>query len=71
MLQQENTNLYLINQSWVKTDSIKTVQLNNQNQLIAQQTQDIARLKKNVNTAITVGGLTVGISIGLLCLLLK
>lgn len=73
LLKQENENLHLINQSWLITDSIKTVQLNNQNQIMIQQTNAIQQLEKNLKTSRTIGGTAIGISIGVtvLCLLLK
>ena len=73
LLQQENTNLQAINETWVRTDSLKTVQLYNQKQMITQQAQDIERLNKSLKTSLTVGSTAVGISIvvTVLCLLLK
>ena len=73
LLQQENTNLQLINDTWVRTDSLKTVQLYNQKQMITQQAQDIERLNKSLKTSLTVGSTAVGVSIvvTVLCLLLK
>jgi hypothetical protein len=69
----ENTQLRSVNTSWQKTDSIKTVQLSKQNQMMMQQAQDIERLKKNLKVSRTVGGTAVGFSIvvTVLCLLLK
>ena len=74
LLQQENTNLQLINDTWVRTDSLKTVQLYNQKQMLSQQAQDIERLNKSLKTSLTVGGTAVGVSVvvvTVLCLLLK
>ena len=73
LLQQENTNLQAINETWVRTDSLKTVQLYNQKQMIMQQAQDIERLNKSLKTSLTVGSTAVGVSIvvTVLCLLLK
>ena len=73
LLQQENANLTQINETWVRTDSLKTVQLYKQNQMISQQTQDIERLNKNLRISTAVGGTAVGVTIvvTVLCLLLN
>lgn len=73
LLQQENTNLTLINESWERTDSIKTLQLQQRNQMIEQQRKEVEKLNKDLNTSITIGGTAVGISIvvTVLCLFLK
>jgi hypothetical protein len=73
LLKLENTQLREINTSWQKTDSLKTVQLSKQNQMMMQQAQDMERLKKNLKVSRTVGGTAVGFSIvvTVLCLLLK
>jgi hypothetical protein len=73
LLKLENTQLREVNASWAKTDSLKTVQLSRQNQMMMQQAQDMERLKKNLKVSKTVGGTAVGVSIvvTVLCLLLK
>ena len=73
LLQQENANLTQINETWVRTDSIKTVQLYKQNQMISQQAQDIEKLNKNLRISTAVGGTAVGVTIvvTVLCLLLN
>lgn len=73
MLKLENTQLREVNASWVKTDSLKTVQLYRQNQIMVQQAQDMERLNKNLKISKTIGGTAVGVSIvvTVLCLLLK
>lgn len=73
LLRQENYNLQLINESWERTDSIKTAQLYNKNYIIDQQTVQIENLKKDLNTSLKVTGTVTGISIAIavLCLLLK
>ena len=73
LLRQENYNLQLINESWERTDSIKTAQLYNKNYIIDQQTVQIETLKKDLNTSLKVTGTVTGISIAIavLCLLLK
>ena len=68
LLQQENANLTQINETWVRTDSLKTVQLYKQNQMISQQAQDIDRLNQNLNRPAAVG---VTIVVTVLCLLLN
>ena len=62
-----------VNETWVRTDSIKTVQLYERNQMISQQAQDIEKLNKNLRISRTVGGTAVGVSIivTVVCLLLK
>ena len=73
LLQLENTQLRSVNTSWQKTDSLKTVQLSRQNQMMMQQAQDMERLSKNLKVSQTVAGTAVGVSIvvTILCLLLK
>jgi hypothetical protein len=73
LLQQENANLTQINETWVRTDSLKTVQLYKQNQMISQQAQDIEKLNKNLRISTAVGGTAVGVTIvvTVLCLLLN
>lgn len=73
LLQQENSNLQTINETWERTDSLKTVQLSTQSQIISQQSQDIERLNKSLRISTSVGGTAVGLSIvvTVLCLLLK
>lgn len=73
LLKLENTQLREVNASWVKTDSIKTVQLSKQNQIMMQQAQDMERLNKNLKISKTVSGTAIGVSIvvTVLCLLLK
>ena len=73
LLQLENTNLIAINESWERTDSVKTVQLYRQNQMLMQQTKNIEQLEKSLKTSLTVGGTAVGVSIivTVLCLILN
>lgn len=73
LLKQENANLTLVNETWVRTDSLKTVQLYKQNQMISQQAQDIERLNKNLKISTAIGGTAVGVTIivTVLCLLLN
>jgi hypothetical protein len=73
LLKLENTQLREVNASWAKTDSLKTVQLSRQDQIMMQQAQDMERLEKSLKVSKTVGGTAVGVSIvvTVLCLLLK
>lgn len=73
LLQLENTQLHEVNISWAKTDSLKTIQLSRQDQIMMQQAQDMERLQKNLKVSKTVGGTAIGVSIvvTVLCLLLK
>ena len=73
LLRQENCNLQLINESWERTDSIKTAQLYNKNYIIDQQTVQIEKLQKDLNTSLKVTGTVTGVSIAIavLYLLLK
>lgn len=73
MLKLENTQLREVNTSWEKTDSLKTIQLSKQDQIMMQQAQDMERLQKNFKVSKTVGGTAIGVSIvvTVLCLLLK
>jgi hypothetical protein len=73
LLRQENTNLNLINKSWERTDSLRTVQLYNQDQIIQQQNEQMDKLEKSLRVSQTVGGTFIGIGIitVVVCLLLK
>ena len=73
LLRQENSNLQIINDTWIKTDSIKTIQIYKQNQIISQQSASIEKLEKNIKIYTQDGGTIVGTSIivTVICLLLK
>lgn len=73
LLQQENSNLQVVNTTWIKTDSIRKVQLRNQEIIINQQEQDIAKMKQKVKVSAAVGGTAIGVTIlvTVLCLLRK
>lgn len=74
LLQQENANLQVINQTWVTTDSIKTLKLQNQQQMIAKQAQDLEKLKKSLRTSNSVligGSILLTGAIIILCTCLK
>ena len=69
LLKQENLNLQLINQTWVRTDSLKNIQLYQRDTMISQQKIDISRLKKTATITGSVAGVSIVITV--LCLLLK
>jgi hypothetical protein len=69
LIQQENTNLQLINKTWERTDSIKTYQINQQSKMIERQNENIDKLKKSIKVRNTVTG--VSLITALLCLLLN
>ena len=61
LIKQENQNLVAINESWERTDSIKTLQLREKEQEMLKQAQEIERVKKNLKITSTVGGTAVGV----------
>ena len=69
LIQQENTNLQIINKTWERTDSIKTSQINQQYKMIEKQNENIDKLKKSIKVRNTVTG--VSLITALLCLLLN
>lgn len=69
LIQQENTNLQIINKTWERTDSIKTYQINQQYKMIEKQNENIDKLKKSIKVRNTVTG--VSLITALLCLLLN
>lgn len=69
LLKQENQNLQLVNQTWVRTDSLKNIQLYQRDMLISQQKIDISRLKKTTTIVGSAAGVSIIITV--LCLLLK
>lgn len=69
LLRQENLNLQTINQTWVRTDSIKSAQLYQKNQIISEQLIDMDRMRKTIKVGGTVTGVSVLITV--LCLILK
>lgn len=62
LLQKENNNLLIINNTWETTDSLKTAQIQQKQQLIEQQNQQIEKLRKSVKTSYKIGGSMVLIS---------
>lgn len=73
LLQQENTNLRTINQTWERTDSLRRSQIYQKNQLILQQASEIDKMEKSLNTSLAVSGSVTGVAIivTILCLCLK
>ena len=73
LLQQENSNLQIINNTWVRTDSLRQVQLRNQQIVIDKQIQDIEKANRKTKISYAVGGTVIGITIitTVLCLLRK
>lgn len=69
LLQRENFNLRTINQTWVRTDSIKSAQLYQKNQIISEQLIDMDRMRKTIKIGGTVTGVSVLITV--LCLILR
>lgn len=48
LLQQENNNLLMINDIWKHTDSLKTIQIQNIQEIVTQQESEITQLKSRV-----------------------
>lgn len=73
LLRQENANLQLINKSWERTDSLRTVQLYNQNQIIQQQDAHINQVEKSLKVSQITSGTVIGVGVIaiILCLCLK
>lgn len=69
LLQLENSNLIEINKSWERTDSIKSIQLYQNNKIITEQSIDMNRLKITSKTCSTIAGVSILVTV--LCLLLK
>ena len=69
LLKLENSNLQSINQTWIRTDSIKTSQLNYKNQIISEQCYKIDKMQNTIKIGTTVTG--VSIITAILCLILK
>lgn len=73
LLQQENTNLRTINQTWERTDSIRRYQIQRQNQIISQQELDLNKMEKSLNQTLIIGGSITGaaVIVTILCLCLN
>lgn len=63
LLQQENANLLIVNDTWARSDSLKTLQLHEKEQEMLKQAQHIERLKKDLKISSTVGGTVIGVGI--------
>lgn len=73
LLQQENTNLRIVNQTWERTDSLRKSQLYQKNQIISQQTTELDELEKSLHQSLVISGSVTGaaIIVTILCLCLK
>lgn len=73
LLQQENTNLRVVNQTWERTDSIRRYQIQRQNQIISQQELDLNKMEKSLNQTLIIGGSVTGaaVIVAILCLCLN
>jgi hypothetical protein len=73
LLQQENTNLRTVNQTWERTDSIRRYQIQRQNQIISQQESDLNKMEKSLNRTLIIGGSVTGAAVilAILCLCLN
>ena len=69
LLQLENSNLRTINDTWIRTDSIKNMQIYNQNQTISEQCKNMDKLKKSIKVRNSVIGISILTAV--LCLILK
>lgn len=73
LLQQENTNLRIVNQTWERTDSIRRYQIQRQSQIISQQELDLNKMEKSLNRTLLISGSVTGaaIIVTIMCLCLK
>lgn len=73
LLKQENANLLKINQTWIRTDSLRTMQIQQRDQQIQQQEQHVDKLEKSLKISQTTLGTAAGICVivTVLCLCLK
>lgn len=73
LLQKENTNLQLINNTWIVTDSIKTKCLYQKTQIIEQQNTTIEKLENDIKKYTTICSTITGVSIivTILCFLMN
>lgn len=69
LLELENSNLLEINKSWERSDSIKTIQLYQRNEIIVEQKAYIDNIKIKTNRCYAATGISVIITI--LCLILR
>lgn len=72
LLKQENSNLLKINQTWVRTDSLRTVQIRQQDEQIIQQKQHVEKLERSLKLSNTTWGTIAGVflivTVTLICL---
>lgn len=73
LLQQENANLRIVNQTWERTDSLRRSQIYQKNQIISQQATELDKMEKSLQTSLVISGSVTGtaIIIAILCLCLK
>ena len=73
MLEEENINLTIINEYWYKTDSIKSLQLYQNQQLIDTQVKEIEHIQKTYKSKMCMlYGITgTSVIITILCLILN
>lgn len=63
ILQQENLNLHTVNNSWIHTDSLKTLQLQKKEQEMLKQAQHIEKVEKNFKITTAVSGTVICVGI--------
>ena len=69
LLRKENHNLQLINNTWSRTDSIKSMQITQQRLQISEQCKDLSKTKKAMKISCSVA--IVATIVTVLCLTLK
>jgi hypothetical protein len=69
LLRKENHNLQLINNTWSRTDSIKSIQITQQRLQISEQCKDLSKTKKAMKISCSVA--IVATIVTVLCLTLK
>lgn len=62
-LQQENQNLHIVNNSWIHTDSLKTLQLQKKEQEMLKQAQHIEKVEKKFKTTTAVSGTVICVGV--------
>ena len=61
LLKQENANLLEINQTWIRTDSLRTVQLRQRDDQILQKERRVNELEKSLKISNTTWSTIVGV----------
>ena len=69
LLRKENSNLQLINNTWSRTDSIKSIQIAQQRLQISEQCKDLSKTKNAMKISCSVA--IVATIVTVLCLTLK